>query len=104
MVEFTDVISKDVLVAGLSDHEVKREVLGWHDLETKSIEETVAYIEAKEMARDAMNRSSTNAGVSSYSKKKRQPPPRNNEKETCRDCNTAIEKTIWSRWQKKMVD
>ena len=70
MVDFTDVISKDVLVAGLSDDEVKREVLGWHDLDTKSIEETVAYIEAKEMARDAMNRSSTNAGVSSYSKKK----------------------------------
>ena len=34
------------------DDDVKMEVLGWVDLDKKSLEETVAFVEAKEMARD----------------------------------------------------
>ena len=103
IVDFTNIISKDVFIAGLSDDEVKREVLGWHDLDEKSIEGTVAYVEAKEMARDAMNRGSTNAAVSTY-KKANKLQPRNDEKSTCRDCKTEIEKVVWSRRQRRMVE
>lgn len=100
VVDFTDIITKDVLVSGLSDDEVKREVLGWHDLDTKTVEETATYIEAKEMARDAMNKSSMNAALSSYKKKGRQ----TDEKVLCKDCHTEIDKLFWSRRQKKMVE
>jgi len=34
-VDFTDIIAKDVMISGLVDDEVKREVLGWHDLDEK---------------------------------------------------------------------
>ena len=46
-VDFTDVIAKDVMIAGISDDDVKREVLGWHDLDNKTTEETVTFFEAK---------------------------------------------------------
>ena len=49
MVDFTDVIIKDVLISGLSDEEVKMEVFGWHDLDRKTVDQTVQFIEAKEM-------------------------------------------------------
>ena len=38
---------------GLSDAEIRREVLGWKLLDESSLAETVAFIEQKEMARDA---------------------------------------------------
>ena len=47
--DFTDVMVKDVLIAGLADEEVKKDVLGWQDLDRKTLEETVSFIEAKEM-------------------------------------------------------
>ena len=50
--DYTDMFVKDVLIAGLADDDIKREVLGWADLDRKTVEETVAFIEAKEMARD----------------------------------------------------
>ena len=67
-VDFTSVIVKDVFISGLSDDEIKREVLGWSDLDHKSVEKTVAFVEAKEMAREAMNRGSTAVPLSLYRK------------------------------------
>ena len=52
-VDFTSMIVKYVLVNGLSDAEIRREVLGWKLLDESSLAETVAFIEQKEMARDA---------------------------------------------------
>jgi len=65
-VDFTDIIAKDVLISGLAEDEVKREVLGWPGLDKSTIEETVSFIEAKEMARDALNRHSATNAISSY--------------------------------------
>ena len=39
--DFTDSIVKDVFVAGLVDEEIKRDVLGWAELDTKDINSTV---------------------------------------------------------------
>lgn len=44
MVDFTDVIVKDVLKSGLCDEEQKMKVLVWHDLYTKTFAEIVQYI------------------------------------------------------------
>ena len=52
-VDFSSIIVKYVLVNGLADAEIKREVLGWKDLDSSALTDTVAYIENKEMARDA---------------------------------------------------
>ena len=67
-VDYTTHQIKDVLVVGLNDPEIQREVLGWPELDKKSVAETVAFIESKEMARNAMSHSSssTNAVNSSY--------------------------------------
>ena len=101
VVDFTDIITKNVIVSGLSVDEVKREVLGWHDLDTRTVQQTVTYIEAKKMARDAMNKSSTNAALSPYKKKGKQ---RDDAKGQCKDCHIDIDKFFWSQRQKKMVE
>lgn len=103
-VDFTDFIIKDVFISGLSDDEIKREVLGWSDLDQKSIEQTVEFVEAKEMASEAMNRGSTTASVSSYRKQHKQPHqrPPNPKSRRCKECKTEIESSVWSRCQKRM--
>jgi hypothetical protein len=68
VIDFTDVMVKDVVISGLVDEDVKKDVLGWTDLDDKSLEDTVSFVEAKEMARDALRKSPTNAGISSYKK------------------------------------
>ncbi len=36
---------KDVLIAGIADDDIKKEVLGWADLDSKTVEETVTKTE-----------------------------------------------------------
>jgi len=102
-VDFTNIIAKDVLISGLADEEVKCDVLGCHDLDTKTADETVMFIEAKEIARDALTRSSTASAISSTYKKNSK-DPKNLKKTPCKDCGSMIEKTVWSKRQKKFVE
>ena len=107
VVDFTDVITKDVLISGLSDEQVKMEVLGWHDLDTKIVDQTVQYVEAKEMARNALTSSSTVLAMSTYKKNARPiggPTSTNSTTRPCKDCTTPIEKLVWSRRLRKMVE
>ena len=53
LVDFTSTIVKYVLVNGLVDAEIRREVLGSKSLDESSLADTVAFIEQKEMASDA---------------------------------------------------
>ena len=101
--DFTDVMVKDVIITGLADEEVKRDVLGWSDLDNKSLEETVTFIEAKEMARDAMKKGPIVAGISSY-KKAKAGESKPSTKILCNSCKTEIEKFVWSKRQKKTVE
>ena len=103
MNDFTDVMVKDVVITGLADEEVKRDVLGWSDLDDKSLEETVNFIEAKEMARDAMKKGPIAAGISSY-KKAVAGESKASTKTLCNLCKTEIEKFVWSKRQKKTVE
>ena len=59
---------KDVLVTGLFDDDIKKEVMGWAELDKKGVQNTVGFIEAKEMACDAQIIQSV-AGVSAYREK-----------------------------------
>lgn len=50
-VDFTDVRDvKDSLINGLSGGDIKKDVLGWADLDNKTVHETVAFVEAREIA------------------------------------------------------
>ena len=50
---FTPIVVKYVLVNGLADAEIRREILGWKNLDTATLVETISFLEQKEMARDA---------------------------------------------------
>ena len=101
-VEFTDIIVKDVMIAGLVDEEIKKEVLGWAPLDEKDVDATVTLIEAKEMARDALNRPLSHSAVSSYKKKKFEAAP--NSKGSCKACGGEMEKYVWNQRQGRMME
>ena len=66
------------MVTGVADEDIRKEVLGWESLDEKNVNETIGFIEANEMARDAMSQPSVTASVSSYKalKKTTQRPKR----------------------------
>jgi len=68
MVDYTSCVVKDVLIAGIADADIRKEVLGTPDLDDKTDKEIVALVEAKEMALKAWNGASASgtAGLSNY--------------------------------------
>jgi hypothetical protein len=91
-VEYTNEVIKDVIVNGISDTEIQRDVLGWHELDTKVASETVTFIESKEMARDALANGTSTSAMSAYRKEKKNPSELDNkekEKKTgkCPKCD-----------------
>jgi len=53
-VDFTDSIIRDVLIAGIEDTDIRREVLGMKDILNTPVNAIVAMVEWKEMARNAL--------------------------------------------------
>ena len=106
--DFTDIVVKDVLVAGLVDEDIKKDVLGWSELDSKDVNETVAFIESKEMARDALSHQKpVTAALSQYKKGKtlaNTAPASPNSKGLCKTCKVEIDKLVWSKRQKKFVE
>ena len=106
-VDFTDVIVKDVLIAGLVDEEIKKEILGWSEVDNKSVEETVSFIEGKEMARDAIQQPTpiATAPLSSYKAGKNKPPLQQPQERTrCSECSTEMDKMVWNQRQGKYIE
>ena len=66
--------------------------------------ETVVFIEAKEMACDAMNvKQAVNAGLSSYKKIKSE-VTKPKTKSYCKHCRTEIEHFVWNKRLGKMIE
>lgn len=104
-VDFTDIIVKDVLISGLIDDDIKKDVLGCPHLDTQTVQETVSFIEAKEMARDALTKPTVNAAISSYkSTKKSNDNKGDTTKTNCQVCKSEIDKYSWSKRQHRMVE
>ena len=63
---------KDILLSGIYDLDVRREVLGTAGIEEKSVNDLIRIVEAKEAARDAAggNRPAAAAAAASSSYKK----------------------------------
>ena len=89
-VDFTNVIIKDVLISGLSDDDIKKDVLGCPNQDQRTVQETISFIESKEMARDALTKPLVSASVSSY-KSKSKSNIRNTDKTTCNLCKIEID-------------
>ncbi len=112
LIDFTNVIVKDVLINGLADEEIKKDVLGWIELDTKGVEDVVSFVESKEMARDALlNKHSTPAAaaVSSYRKEQRSGKPKEKSEKlkgsfSCPTCNVEVDKFVWNQRQGKFIE
>ena len=74
-IDYTHMVVKDILVAGVADSEIRKELLGWSELDAKSDKEVVRFVEEKEMALKALSGSdsagSKVGGLSGYRKSKR---------------------------------
>ena len=101
-VDFTDIIIRDVLIAGISDVDIRRDVLGTDGILDKSVNDVVALVEGKEMARNALPPSA--AGISGFKRQQKAVPPADKSKITpCPDCgkNYSLYTENASGWNKK---
>ena len=101
--DFTNVIVKVVLVTGLVNDDIKKDVLGWTELDAKTVEAMVSFIEAKEMACDALVNQPVTAAISSY-KANNKVGTNTKDMTTCRDCNKVIERYAWRKRQNRTIE
>ena len=104
---------RDVLLSGIADLDIRREALSVADMQQKSINDIIAFVETREIARNA-NKQPDVASMSSYRNSKRQPfnqrrqnlspsPSERAETANCPDCGQSFHiYTLKSRgWNKK---
>ena len=64
-VDYSEEIVKQVVLAGMSDDEIKRKVLGAVGIDEKSLNDTIAFIETEEMAARSMTNLITSSQIGS---------------------------------------
>ena len=72
-VDYTDHVIRDVILNGLYDTDIRRELLGIAGILETPINEIIALVESKEMARNALPSPSLSA-ISSFVKQRKSPP------------------------------
>lgn len=101
-IDYTLMVVKDILVAGVADSEIRKDVLGWSELDAKTDKELVTFVEEKEIAKKAwLGKAAGAAGISAYRKHpksedmdvKRKLAMRGN----CSKCNVQI--SLYTRYQ-----
>ena len=105
-VDYTSHQIKDVLLVGLSDLDIQRDVLGWPGLDDKTVSETVTFIESKEMARNALRGDSLTGAINSaYRKlqKKQDQPDASKDKQMgkCPVCGKDYHLYVYSKYSKR---
>ena len=65
-IDYTPQVVKDVLIAGIADGDIRKDVLGWSELDQKIDKEVVAFVEEKEIARNAYSSTSSTNAMSGY--------------------------------------
>ena len=98
---------KDVILNGLVDEDIKKEVLGMDDLDELNVEKLVSRIEGKETARNALNKSHTlSASISAFKKSVDTSPLEEKKLRTeikCGDCEVKIKAYVRGR-QGKLLE
>ena len=85
-VDYTDHMIRDTLLKGICDVEIRREVLGTANILTTAINDVIALVESKEMARNAAPISDVSA-VSAFKRQKTAPVAHDgSEKSPCPVC------------------
>ena len=69
MADYTEEAIRDVLLAGIMDMDIRRDALGATDIQEAPVNEVIAFVEGREMARNATPMSSLSA-VSSFKQSK----------------------------------
>ena len=64
-VDYTSNVTKDIVVLGIADAEIQKDVLAWEELDAKNDKEVVAFVESKELARNAWKSSQSSAAAAS---------------------------------------
>ena len=75
-INFTDIIVRDVLIAGIADLDIRREILGIDSVLDKSLTDVITLVESREMARNALPTSSSLDAMSAFKKSKNSLHPR----------------------------
>ena len=92
-VDYTDEIIRDVLVAGISDTDIRREIMGTDKILEMPINSVVSLVEGKEMARNAMPMSSASISLFRRQKTPAITSSHQHRKKTeaipCRQCGAA---------------
>ena len=73
-IDYSPMVIKDILIAGIEDSEIMRDVLGMENLDSKTDKDIVKFVEEKEIARNALNASQSQSGIgalSSYGKSRK---------------------------------
>ena len=70
-IDYTPQVVKDVLIAGIADSDIRKDVLGWSELDSKADKEVVAFVEEKEIAKNAFSNSSSTNAMSGYRRSER---------------------------------
>ena len=99
-VDYTDDIVKHVLLAGIVDEDIKREVLDLQDLDSKSLNDTISLIESKEMAARAMSAQFSGSGQNNIAAAHNKGSSTANnalrtklaQKTNCKKCNVSMQK------------
>ena len=74
-IDYTPMVIKDVLIAGIADNEIRKDLLGLTELDAKTDKEIVTFVEEKEIAKNAWSgKAAGAAGISNYKK-----PPKNED-------------------------
>ena len=92
-VDYTDHVIRDVLLNGIHDSDIRREVIGNIAIHTMPVNDVIALVETKEMARNALPSASLSA-VSSFRRQRNTPVPTpvqgpsdHAKQATCPDCH-----------------
>ena len=96
--DYTTETVRDVLLAGIADLDIWREALGTHDIQNKSVNDVIAFVEGREMARNATPTTSMSA-LSAFKKRQAQEndtpkklsPPDTNKQVPCPNCGKKFD-------------
>ena len=68
---YTEETIKDVMLAGISDNDIRRETLSTENILSKSVNEIISFVEGKEMGRNAIDESASVSAISAFQRNKK---------------------------------
>jgi hypothetical protein len=106
-VDFTDQMTRDVLIAGIADMDIRKEILSTQGVLEKPLNDIIACVESKEMARNALPQHPVTAALSSFKKgatDQANVPQDAKKKSNCPSCHQVFSiytRNVSGRWNYK---